>query len=343
MINNLKEEIRKELLKESKYISEERIDRILIYILSLKYHCDNSNIPYESLIKETDPKNIDIEENILITSDDQIKSIKLLKFIRYENLKELVTEYLENNKIGIKLLNQSKKKICIANKLNILIYDLYGNTTYITNKLNITKNQITIFKFFDKVLNLNNKYSLYEDLNFEDYDSVYIYDNTPKYRFIKENSNDTYLLIKEILTKNNNLKIILHTSYKKISNLKQSISIIKYLSKVLLDEETAYLIYEKNNNQKVSIIDYNKDKINNLDKLFQIIENNRKQKDILVKITIDDIRNNYYRIGFKLYQSNIIETTKNINEIVDENTRLVEKLSTINKLIEEEINKLINR
>ena len=37
------------------------------------------------------------------------------------------------------------------------------------------------------------------------------------------------------------------------------------------------------------------------------------------------------------------ESIRNINEIVDENTRLIDKLSRINSEIEQEINKLINR
>jgi len=44
-----------------------------------------------------------------------------------------------------------------------------------------------------------------------------------------------------------------------------------------------------------------------------------------------------------LYQNEKIDDVKNINEIVDENTKLIEKLSRINQDIEQEINNLINR
>lgn len=343
MINNLKDEIRNEILKETKYVSEHRVDTNLIYLLALKYYCDKSLLSYEQLIKETTEENINIEEDFIITKSDKLRILKLLPLIQYENLQELVKDYLKTNKIGINLIDNSHKKICLCNRIKKFIYDMTGNTTYIIDKFDLDKEEIIIFQFFDKALNLDNKYSKYEDIIFENYHYVYIYDDTPKYRFIKENSNDIYPLIRQILKKNNDLKIILHTDYKKISNIKQSRLIMKYMSKVLLDEETAFIFYEKKDNNKVSIINYNKDKIYSFDKLLQIIDNDRKQKDILVKTTTEDIINNHYRIGFKLYQSSIIEKARNINEIVDENTKLIEELSTINKRIEQEINKLINR
>jgi len=119
---------------------------------------------------------------------------------------------------------------------------------------------------------------------------------------------------------------------------------MKYMSKVLLfDEANTFVYYENKKDDKVSIINYNKDKINSLEKLNKIIEINRKQKDILVKTTIEDIKNNCYRIGFRLYQEASVDSTRNINEIVDENTRLIDRLARLNNEIEQEINKLINR
>ena len=80
-----------------------------------------------------------------------------------------------------------------------------------------------------------------------------------------------------------------------------------------------------------------------MDKLEQIIKLNRKQKDVLVKVTPEDIRQNNYRLGFKLYQTEMKGENKSINELVDENTKLVDLLANINQDIELELNKLINK
>ena len=45
----------------------------------------------------------------------------------------------------------------------------------------------------------------------EEYDTVYIYDNMPRYRFIKNRDNDVYRCIRTILNCQSNKKVILHT------------------------------------------------------------------------------------------------------------------------------------
>ena len=45
----------------------------------------------------------------------------------------------------------------------------------------------------------------------------------------------------------------------------------------------------------------------------------------------------------RLYQDKLKDNKININEIVDENTNLIMRLTSLNSEIEEEINKLINR
>ena len=122
--------------------------------------------------------------------------------------------------------------------------------------------------------------------------------------------------------------------------------LLSYLNTVILyDEHDTFLIfkYKKGNDENVSIINYDNVKNKSLEKLHEIINNNRRQKDILTKTTITDIRRNYYRIGFKLYQNKLTPDVININDIVEDNTRLIGKLSELNSKIELEINKLINR
>ena len=349
MLDNLKEEIKKVLTREYKYISDSNVKRHLIGLFALRYCYDKDKFNYEDLIKEENYKKIlentnDTDLKILLSRLMNLNILKLFIHIQYENLQELVKEYLKSDNIGIKIINKTQEKLCISNKFDEFIYDIKGNTTYVIDTYNIPKYDIAVFKLFDKILEIENKYEQYNNISLDNYEHVYLYNNTPKYRFLKESDNDHYKIIRELLHKNPKLKIYLHTDYKKISNLKDARYIIEYMSKVILFDELNTFVYcETKEEDKISIINYNKDKINSLDKLFQIIENDRKQKDILVKITEKDIKDNHYRIGFKLYQTGIEKNVRDINEIVDENTRLIDRLTRINSEIEEEINKLINR
>lgn len=120
---------------------------------------------------------------------------------------------------------------------------------------------------------------------------MYICDNTPRYRFIRNSDNDIYNFINNILIRDKKIKMVLHTDFKKISNMKQARYLVNYISKVVFyDEKNTYLYFEIKDNNQVSIINYNRDKIKSLVKSHQIIENDRKQKDILVKTTIEDIK-----------------------------------------------------
>jgi len=344
MINNFIDEIAKQIQKDYKYVTEYMISRCFISMLVLKYYCDNSIYSYQEIINSPELKEISFPLDDLTVKIGPIKYPKLLAFIQYENLQDMVKEYLTDKNIGIDLINNDEKKLCITNKLDEEIYDLKGNTTYIIDKLEISIKDVALFKFFDKVLGINNQYLKYDEIKKTDYNYLYIYDNTPRYRFIRNSENDVYYLIRRILYDNDKLTIILHTDFKKVSNMKEFRYLVKYLSKIVLyDDEKTFLYFQTKDNDQVSIINYNHNKIKSVDQLHQIINNDRKQKDILVKTTVKDIQNNYYRIGFKLYQNKTINDARNINEIVDENTRLIEKLSHINENIEQEINKLINR
>ena len=350
MLNNLIEELKKLIEKEYRYASDFRLEENLLGLFILKYYCDTNKMTYEDIIKQNEIKELIIPSNNNQYIIPSIKNTKLLLFIQYEDIKDIINEYLEQKEIGINIINGDGLKLCISrntyNSFNIL-YDRKGKTTYAFDNYDNFLKHISIFQFFDKVLELDNKYVKYQDLTTEDYQNykyIYIYDNTPRYRFIKDSNNDMYSRINNILKQNDNLKIILHSNYKKVSNIQESKYIIKYMSKVLIyDDINAFIYYEKKEDNTISIINYNKTKIKSLDRLFEIIKNNRKQKDILVKTTVDEIRKNHYRLGFRLYQSNVEDSIRNINEIVDENTNLIERLSNINKTIEEEINNLINR
>lgn len=344
MLNSFIDEVKKQVQIEFKYASERMINDQLISLFVLKYYCDNGKYSYQELMMTDEMKDVlfpidGIQDKIYST-----KCTKLLALIQYANLKELIKEYISDRNIEINSISRNEKKICVATELEKKTYDITGNTIYIVDKFNVSNYQIAIYKFLDKVLGVNNKYLKYEEALKEEYDTVYIYDNMPRYRFIKNSNNDVYLFIRTILNCQSNKKVILHTDFKKISNMKEARYLVAHLSKVILyDDKNTLVYFEKKANQQVSIIDYNRDKIKSIEQLNKIIEHDRKRKDVLVKTTVQDIKNNYYRIGFKLYQNNVVESVRNINEIVDENTSLINQLSSINKDIEQEINRLINR
>jgi len=254
-------------------------------------------------------------------------------------------EFLSHKTIGIDFLNNNDSKLCFAYKLTNDVYDISGNTTYVRNALFVSEYEVSVFEFFDKVLKVNNKYIKQEDVDFSNYKYLYIYDFTPKYRFIKNSNTDVYDYIIKGISCNSELNVYFQTCFKKVANISDGRFAIKYLNKVIFyDDDNIFLCFAGGNlDRKVSIINYNKEKLSSIDKLYEVIRNNRKIKDVLVKTTVNDIRSNYYRIGFKLYQEGIIDNSRNINEIVEENTRLIKRLSSLNSSIEEDVNRLINR
>ena len=170
----------------------------------------------------------------------------------------------------------------------------------------------------------------------EDFDYVYIYDDIPRYLSKKYSVYDTIHLN---IIRNKN--VVLYTTYHKISNFSEGRIDAKYLNKIIIDHADTIMLFSYDTNDEISII--STDKITDRSKIDSIIKNNRKQKDVLIKITHQTLKENNLRIGFKLYQLENNAKLKDINKIVDENTRYLEKLNRINEKVEREINILLNR
>ena len=160
MINDLKEEIKKQLSKEYKYVSNYMIESNLLNLLVLKYYCDTSNLKYENLIsiENEKTKEIELPDDPLLKKIINVKFTKLLSHIRYENIQELIKEYLYHEDITLNIINSKEKKVCIPSAFSNSLYDLDGNTTYVIDYFKITPYEISKFQFFDKVLNNHNEY-----------------------------------------------------------------------------------------------------------------------------------------------------------------------------------------
>lgn len=340
MVNELINEIEKKIKQKKGYASSYEIKRNLFRLLILKYYCDKEILSYEELIKKEQIENIESPIN-KENKYDTIENTQLLRLIQYYDLKQLIKEYSEKNKIN--LINE-KNILYFSTELNIENYDITGNTTYVIDQLHIKTSEIEVFQILDKMLEIENKYEKLENINIENYKQVIIYDNEPVYRFIRNSDTDIYDIIKKLIEKNNKLNITLQTTFKKISNMKEARKLIRYLSYILLyDDETTFLNFKIKEKYTISIIDYNKAKIKNIEKLKNIIQQNRKQQDVLIKVTPKEIMDNYYRIGFKLYQDGHDNSEIDINKITEENAKLINKLSYLDKTIQMEMNKLINK
>ena len=345
MYSELSEAISKKLKKVRKYISNSDLEYFYIMLLYLKYLCDNNKYTYEEVIKEKSIEKYIKEFSPLLKGiynlykDTDVN--KLLTFIQFEDLKNLIYNFIDSYKINkIDIIDNNKKVIYLTNSYPFSIYDVNGGILYSNyDSVRINERKCELFKLIDKMLNIKNAYKTQIDKNDVLEDSlIYIYDDTLKYRYIKS-INILECVYKYVRNFPNN-KLIFETKYNKIATLKYRFYYERLRRVIMLNKsDTVYLEYNTDLSNKVSIIMYDSTKDINLKK---IIENDRKQKDILVKVTLDEICENNGKIGFRIYQNKSKET-RNINDIVDENSRLINNLTIINEIIKEEVDKLINR
>ena len=338
MIEELRNDVSRILKKYGSGTSYRYTDYFVLYLIYLKYLCDTNKYKYEEVINDNNLYDLFSFTKSFKNDKEDLPINKLLRNISIYDTKELVKEFLASYETLMPIYDTKKERIFSINRymstLSFIGYDQDGLTTYITKR----ENEYECFKAVDEILEVKNKYLKEEDIQFEKYEYLCIYDTKPKYRFIKDNN--VYDLIYDYLHKIDN--VILYTTYSKISNFKEGRRILRHLKTVILDEDKAIMLFNKDATE-VSIINYDKEKIKTIDKLKTIIDNNRKQKDVLVKTSYGDIISNNSRIGFSLYELDKSEEIKDINKIVDQNTQLLNDLNRINDTVEEEINKLLNR
>ena len=339
MINEVKEEII-EYCNNNKYLID-KINILIAYLIHLKYLCDINTYSYDEVIQNDElyELNRDITRIKRAISDSRFHLNKIFPLnrilIKLKNIdtKELLLEFLDSIDKPLYLHSDSDKIAIINADYNpFTFYNPKGNTTYIMN----ISYYFETLKVFDNILGINNTYIDNNNIKDNNYDYIYIYDDTLRFSKYKENILDD---IKPLL-KNN--KVVLIANYNKISNFREGRSLVRYIKTIILDNNKAIIefINPKEDNE-ISII--NTDLVKDRNKLLSIIKNNRKQKNILIKITTQDIRDNNYRIGFNLYRLEKTSKIKDINNIVDENTKYLERLNSINLTVEKEINKLLNR
>ena len=341
MIKEIIKELEKiDNLRKTKFLKS-RENTFIIYLIYLKYLIDNKVYNYEEVILDDNLYEITHEIEFLNTfylKKEHLPINKILIKIKDISTKDLLLEFLSYIEHPITFHEENDNIIFInLRRYFINYYNPKGNTTYLINMMN--SKDIELLKLFDTILGIKNNYIKGEDITLNNYDYIYIYDDIPKSRL---RVNNVFEKIRILLRNNKN--IVLMTNYNKISNFQEGRFISHYLKTIIInDTKATILLNESNINKDISIINYDKEKISSLEKLQSIIKNNKKQKDILVKVSHNDLVENNLRIGFNLYQLEKECIIKDINKIVDENTKFLKRLNDINEIVEREINKLLNK
>lgn len=338
-MNELIKEIKSYAKSFDTVIFETKIYDFIAYLIYLKYLCDTGKYKYEDVIASDNLYLLtkDMARLARVSNNGNIHINSLLRVIKDNDIKKLILEFLDYVEKPIEFHNDNDQLLYFHFYRNIFpYYNTNGNATYILDSY--INDNYDIFKIFDKVLGINNKYIETKNIDeLANYDYVYVYDDVPKYRLSKYNVyNDINIYIK------NNKNVVMYTNYNKISNFGDGRIISKYIKTVIINNNKAVMLFNNSNIKDISIISYNT-KINSLDKLYTIIKNNRKQKDVLVKTTYEELKENNLRIGFNLYQLEKNNEIRDINKIVDENTEYLNILNIINEKVEKEINVLLNR
>ena len=338
------ESIRNELLKYSNTKSERIFfhhysNLLIIYLIYLKYLCEIGTYSIEKVVM-----NLELYEII-----DDITKLKpelnnnffpinsILRNYKDQKASNLLLEFLNSLDRPVHFHGQETPIYVGVDRKNYAYYDETGNSIYIIGN-HATDDFYDIFQIFDTILGKKNQYVREEDIILGNYHYLYIYDDIPKYRFIK-NSNE-YTKVQYYLSFID--FVILCTNYSKISNFKDGRIVLRFLKTVVLSTIKVYMIFQRNFKDEISIINYDNEKISE-EKLLTIIQNNRKIKDVLLKTNFQEIKENNMRIGFQLYQLEKKKEIQDINKIVDENTEYLRRLNVINERVESEINRLLNK
>jgi len=335
MINELLKEIDEIILKYKLHIGTNI--SYIAYLIHLKYLVETNEYTFDEVISNDYIYPLNKEtQRIVKYNNNKFPINRLLLNIKNISSKDLLLELL--NYLNKPLyLHEENNSIAYLN-IESNLYEYYnpkGNSTYIMK----TPEYYETFKVFDKILNINNNYISFRDIEKEEYsfEYIYIYDNTLRFSKLADNLLET---IENLRHKTKN--IILIARYSKISNFREGRFLTRYIKTIILDDKKAIIHFQRiKENDEITII--NTDNIKDKNKLPSIIKNNKKQKNILLKITTNDIRENNYRIGFNLYQLEKTSKIKDINKIVDQNTKYLQRLNTLNQQVETQINKLLNR
>lgn len=344
------DEIKKKVYHgEKKYYIVRTIKYQYLLLLYLKFKCNEKGI--------TDFTNQEKLKTII--SDDKLSIYafffehelhELLIHLQNSNIQELLNDFIPEvdynqfEKIDNLFIYKKDKVVYLYKELVYANRLVIGQTD--SSNLLLTKiyNMIDEMKGRERIF-----YNKLDNVNLKEFDTIVIVDNEPPYRYISS-PNDFIDIISEIFLSVREFKgrIILKTSYSNISIIKKNYLIRNYLSKAILYENSnindAILIFSNTDKpDKTSIIMINKDIEDDYNQIKKIIDEDVPDNSCLIRIDPEVIISNNSRIGFKMYLANKTEEVKSINDIIDENTIITEKITRLNKKIQQEMDKLISK
>ena len=363
MIDELKQDIERVFRRKQCHYPERYTGIMIVYLIYLKYLCEIGKYSYEDIIhsKEilTFPERVAFLNRVF--GDDCSSFHSIIRNYTDISAKEMALLFVQSLDGIIPLYEKEEEILFIDNNRmsgffnrdeSILYFDVRGKTTYVLESQSRLSPHLEIYKALNEILNLGNQFIEEEKIDFRKYHYLCILDNSPKYRFL-ESENNQYEKIKKYVYMVDN--VLLYTKYNKISNFQDGRPIARYLKNIILSKDNAILWFsdlkreEKTDNIKnpirreISIVNYDQLKNPSFEELKKVLEKKRKQKNILTKTSYMEILSNNMRIGFNLYQLGKDDISHDINKIVDQNTRLLNRLNSINETVELEINKLLNR
>lgn len=333
-------------------LQTKRIDLYYLIAIYIKNLCDNNidgytyenvnNENYQEIIKKIS-RLVGFNFTVIRVEMDIEKILKIIKDV---SIDDLIADMFKahEKKLGINLLAADLKKVCYVMGYDFNSYDIRGNTTYIY----ILKSDISVYMLLDELLGIHNDYQHTRDYKItDDIEYVYITNTSSTNRlFDMNNGNKEFMdIFRKCLYQDKT--IVLKTAYKTISFINRYLPLTS-IKKIVLNskyERNESILYFHNDRSedKVSLILYDEDKVD-IAGLKKIIDDNKENKENLIKITRDDLINNNYRIGFKLYATNDQkEIAKTINEMVDTNRRYMKEIDRMDYIISTEIDKLISK
>ena len=179
MINELLKEIDEIILRYKLHIGTNI--SYIAYLIHLKYLVETNEYTFEEVISNDYIYPLNKEtQRIVKYNNNKFPINRLLLNIKNISSKDLLLELL--NYLNKPLyLHEENKNIAYLN-IESNLYEFYnsnGNSTYI---MKIPEYYET-FYIFDKILNINNNYISFRDIEKEEYsfDYIYIYDNTLRF------------------------------------------------------------------------------------------------------------------------------------------------------------------
>lgn len=357
--------IEKELKKKERYTYGRKITDIYILLLYTKHLCDKGELDYEkvtreenfnstiSYFKEHDFINEYLEKEMLDTALN-----KVIRMIQYDDLKELVFEFLKEQTPSPSLFpafcDVDTRIVYLWTNDGIPNYDsIHPHVTYVGERYdNKHCYSFKNFKLLDEMLGFKRDYvERLENVDLERQDILLIHDEIPVYRFSKQDKgiiDSVYDLTVDYKEKIK--KIVLQVSYRKVSIFSNLSLIRNWISKILFYKdnkrpdvymEFRYVPLHEVPSKTISLLLLDDALTSDTEKIKKCITLNRTKKESFIKIKPTDIVDNNRRIGFKMYALDNKAEVKQINDIIDENSNYIRRLEDLNKRIESEVNKLI--